>query len=114
MLADGCFDLLERTCGPELDRDRAYLEGSRPREVILRLLMNLKQIYRQSGHSALLLEVLKRRIPLLHDSASEILEQGLVRVSLEDYRGARHDIEYFLRHSDDDRCLKGGLANRQP
>jgi regulator of sirC expression with transglutaminase-like and TPR domain len=71
------------------------------RVVILRLLMNLKAIYRQQGNLALLLEVLERRIPLMLDPLPEILERGLTKLSLEDYGGALEDIEYYLQHAQD-------------
>lgn len=67
--------------------------------VLLRLLMNLKLIYRKTGDNRRLLDVIEHRLPLLRNDLSERLERGLVKAGVEDYRGALADIEYFLVNS---------------
>lgn len=67
--------------------------------VLLRLLMNLKLIYRKTGDNPRLLAIIEHRLPLLRNDLSERLERGLVKAGVEDYRGALADIEYFLVNS---------------
>lgn len=101
--------LLERECeqrfhqihGGPLEFEKEYLAATPNRDVVLRMLMNLKQAYKRSGNNPLLLEILDRRVPLLQDPLSEILERGLVRLDLEQYSGALEDLEFFVRNSQD-------------
>lgn len=100
MLPDECLALMEEICGGQIETRSEHLAVARPREVALRMLMNLKQIYRLNGRTTLLVKVLERRIPLLDDPLPEILERGLAKVTIENYAGAVEDIEHFLAHSD--------------
>ncbi len=100
LLEDECCDLMESVIGSTSRGPEALATASNS-TVILRLLMNLKAIYRQQGNLALLLEVMERRIPLLSDPLPEILERGLTKLSLEHYGGALKDIEYYLEHAQD-------------
>ncbi len=100
LLGDECCDLMESVTGKRSEAPEALATASNS-TVILRLLMNLKAIYRQQGNLALLLEVMERRIPLLTDPLPEILERGLTKLSLEHYGGALEDIEYYLEHAQD-------------
>ena len=68
--------------------------------------MNLKQVYRQQDEKELLLQILERRIPLLPDPLPEILERGLVKLSLENYQGALQDLELFVKETSDLRMRK--------
>jgi regulator of sirC expression with transglutaminase-like and TPR domain len=100
LLEDECYDLMESVTGSTSKGPEALATAANS-TVILRLLMNLKAIYRQQGNLALLLEVMERRIPLLPDPLPEILERGLTKLSLEHYAGALEDIEYYLAHAQD-------------
>jgi regulator of sirC expression with transglutaminase-like and TPR domain len=100
LLENECHDLMESVTETRSEIPETLATASN-RVVILRLLMNLKAIYRQQGNLALLLEVLERRIPLMLDPLPELLERGLTKLSLEDYGGALEDIEYYLQHAQD-------------
>lgn len=96
-LADECLELMQRITQTESDAaSPEFLKAASNRAVILRLLMNLKAIYRRNSANRLLLEVIERRIPILDDPLPEILERGLLKISLEDYPGALADLESFL------------------
>lgn len=100
LLQEECCDLMESATGTRSE-DPKILEVASNTTVILRLLMNLKAVYRRQGNLPPLLEVLERRIPLLSDPLPEILERGLTKLSLEHYAGALEDIEYYLEHAQD-------------
>jgi regulator of sirC expression with transglutaminase-like and TPR domain len=99
ILEDECLELLSDMYEGEAAHRGDFLASSPPRAVLLRMLGNLKQIYREQGNSPLLLAILERRIPLLDNPLPELLERGLTRMDTEDYRGALQDLEFFLEKS---------------
>ncbi len=101
LLADDCRALLKDLFGEELEFDTSFLNPVPESVIVLRMLMNLKQIYRRRGESTSLLRVLNRRIPLLSDPLSEVLERGMTLVELEEYREALGDFRYFVENTPD-------------
>ncbi|HSR68487.1 MAG TPA: transglutaminase-like domain-containing protein [Acidobacteriota bacterium] len=99
LLEDGCRELLEDLSRNSIDFRSEFLQPASNRTVVLRMLANLKQIYRQGGNRRLLIEVLDRRIPLLDDPSYEVLERGLLYFDLDQYGEALRDLEGFLRTS---------------
>lgn len=100
--------LLEEDCrkrfsqiDPGTDFQQRFLEPVRKRVVVMRVLTNLKRIYRRLEKLHLLLEVIQRRIPLYRDSPPEILERGLIHLELKQYRAALQDFQYFVAHTRD-------------
>ena len=83
-----------------------FLGAVSNRDVVLRMLINLKHIYRQQDQAKLLLEILERRVPLLSDPLPEILERGLLQLSLENYNYALRDLEHFVSETSDVRMKK--------
>ncbi len=74
-----------------------YLEPAHPREILARLLRNLKAIYRRNGETDRALAVMNRMLAVVPDSAEELrdrasiyAEMGAFRAALEDYRGYLH------------------------
>ena len=101
LLEEGCRERLIEIYQQPIEFRPEFLQAVSKKEVVLRILMNLKLIYRQQENASLLLAVLERRIPLLGDPLPEILEQGLVKLHLEDYRGGLQDLEFFVENSSD-------------
>jgi len=106
LLSRECLSLMTELMGPGFPAKEEHLLPVSPRTVLLRLLLNLKLVYRQSKNDSLLLEVIERRIPLLDDPVTEILERGLARINLDNLKAGLIDIEYFLEHSKDDAMKK--------
>jgi regulator of sirC expression with transglutaminase-like and TPR domain len=79
----------------------SFLKPAAPREVIARMLRNLKEIFRSSHDSARLLGVSERLVILLPDAWEERRDRGLVRAAL----GARHpamvDLAGYLENAPD-------------
>jgi len=101
LLASECRQLVEEIYDGQVEFKPGFLQRIGKKTVLLRLLVNLKQIYQAQGDHLKLIAVLDHRIPLLIDPNREILERGLTRLSVEDYRGAADDIRFFMDHTDD-------------
>lgn len=89
-----------------------YLQAAPPRDVLARLLRNLKEIYRASGRLELLLAVQERLVILLPDSAEERRDRGMVHAELGRPDLACADVEAYLKaHGDapDARALRRQL-----
>ena len=79
----------------------SFLEPAAPREVIARMLRNLKEIYRSSQDSTRLLSVAERLVILLPDAWEERRDRGLVHAALGARRPAMIDLAGYLEHAPD-------------
>ena len=78
-----------------------YLQSTTPRDVIARMLRNLKEIFR-SGHDAKrLLGISERLVILLPDSWEERRDRGLVHAALGAREPAIVDLAGYLEHAPD-------------
>lgn len=111
ILPDECRELVQRIYRNQIDFKPSFLQKSNNRTCLLRLLVNLKQVYRTQGDNLKLLEVIEHRIPLLMDPSREILERGLIFLSLKKYSRAILDIESFLAKNKDQK-IKEALTSR--
>ena len=73
-----------------------FLEPASNRQILGRLLRNLKGIYREKDQPERLLEVLNRTIVVAPESAAELRDRGLVYVRLECWRPALKDLADYL------------------
>ncbi len=78
-----------------------YLQSSPPRDIIARMLRNLKEIHRSQQDWPRLIAVMDRLIVLLPQAWSEYRDRGLVHAQLGDTRQAVHDLETYLANSQD-------------
>jgi len=78
----------------QLDR---YLEPATPRQIIARVLRNLKNIYMQTGKLEQALAVMQRMLLVMPESAEELRDRGLVYHQLECFRPALSDLQNYLR-----------------
>ena len=78
-----------------------YLQSSPPRDIIARMLRNLKEIHRSQQDWPRLVAVLDRLIVLLPQAWSEYRDRGLAHAQLGDTRQAVHDLETYLANSQD-------------
>ena len=106
LLEDGCQERLEQVYQEVIEFKMEFLSAVSNRDVVLRMLVNLKRIYRQQDQAKLLLKILERRVPLLSDPLPEILERGLLQLSLENYNYALRDLEHFVNETPDVRMKK--------
>jgi len=76
-----------------------FLQAAPARDVLARMLRNLKEIYRSAGNWPRLLSVSNRLIVLLPQSWEEHRDRGMVHAELGDDHAAAQDFSTYLRHA---------------
>ena len=79
----------------ELPLDQ-FLEPASKRQILSRLLRNLKGIYREAGPRERLLEVLNRILAVTPEANAELRDRGLAYQRLECHRAALKDLSDYL------------------
>jgi regulator of sirC expression with transglutaminase-like and TPR domain len=79
----------------ELPMDQ-FLEPATSRQILARVLRNLKGIYRETDKPERLLEVLNRMLIVSPDAAAELRDRGFVYQRLECWRPALKDLTDYL------------------
>ena len=77
-----------------------YLQASPPREIIARMLRNLKEIHTSQEDWPRLLAVQDRLVVLLPQDWAEVRDRGLARAQAGRIGPAVEDLENYLRHAD--------------
>jgi regulator of sirC expression with transglutaminase-like and TPR domain len=77
-----------------------YLQAATPRDIIARMLRNLKEIHQTQSDWQSLLAVQERLVVLLPESWSEFRDRGLVHAALGNKAQAVADLECYLVHAD--------------
>jgi regulator of sirC expression with transglutaminase-like and TPR domain len=93
-----------------------FLQPAPPRDVIARLLHNLKEIHRSAGDLPRLLAVLERLVVLLPQAWGERRDRGLVQAELGHTNAAIDDLAAYLEHcpsAEDAPALQRRLAELQ-
>lgn len=75
-----------------------FLQSAAPREIVARLLRNLKAIHRNAGDGPRLLAVQERLVLLLPWDWVERRDRGLAHAELGHEQAARSDIAEYVRH----------------
>lgn len=78
-----------------------YLQSSPPREILARVLRNLKEIHRSNEDWARLVAVQDRLVVLLPDEWQERRDRGLALAEQGRVEAAVADLELYLAHADD-------------
>jgi regulator of sirC expression with transglutaminase-like and TPR domain len=91
-----CQIRLEGVLGKTARFDRRYLRSATAREILVRMLANLKQIYANAGEIESTLACCDRIILLVPDSPHALLERGILYQRLECYGAAQADLQKFL------------------
>lgn len=79
----------------ELPLDQ-FLEPAGHRQVLARMLRNLKNIYREKDQPQRLLEVINRMLVVTPEAYAELRDRGLVYQKLEAFRAALKDLNDYL------------------
>jgi regulator of sirC expression with transglutaminase-like and TPR domain len=79
----------------ELPLDQ-FLEPAGHRQVLARMLRNLKNIYREKDQPQQLLKVINRMIAVSPEAHGELRDRGLVYQQLEAFRAALKDLNDYL------------------
>ena len=84
----------------ELPLDQ-FLEAASKRQILARLLRNLKGIYRETDQPEQLLHVLNRMLVLSPNASAELRERGFIYQRLECWRFALKDLTGYLEREPD-------------
>jgi regulator of sirC expression with transglutaminase-like and TPR domain len=79
----------------------AYLEPATAREIVARMLRNLKAIYLKRGALESALAVMQRLLLVVPESAEELRDRGRLYARLECFRPAAADLRNYLRRRPD-------------
>lgn len=93
---DEATTLLRNALGPAAALEPEHLRAAGPREILVRMLGNLKQIYMQREEFESALACCDRILLLLPDAPLELRDRGLVYARLECFAAALADLERFL------------------
>jgi regulator of sirC expression with transglutaminase-like and TPR domain len=91
-----CEQRLRAVMGPDAQFDSSLLRAATAREILVRMLRNLKQIYLQAREYDAALACSERILLVTPDIAHELRDRGLLYAQLECYAAARADLERFL------------------
>jgi regulator of sirC expression with transglutaminase-like and TPR domain len=72
-----------------------FLEAAGKRQILARLLRNLKGIYREAGQSQRQLEVLNRMLVVAPEAHGELRDRGYLYQDMECYRAALKDLQDY-------------------
>lgn len=78
-----------------------YLQAASPRDIVARMLRNLKEIHHAQEDWPRLLATLNRLIVLLPESWPEWRDRGLVHAELGEHDKATADLQTYLQHAED-------------
>ncbi len=78
-----------------------YLQAASPRDILARILRNLKEIHRTQEDWLRLIAVQDRLLILLPDAWTEYRDRGLAWAEMGDARLAVSDLEIYLAHTED-------------
>jgi regulator of sirC expression with transglutaminase-like and TPR domain len=92
--------VLPRPPEPDEPIDR-YLEAASPREIVARVLRNLKAIHVRNDAPERVLDVLNRLLLVAPEATGELRDRGLVYARLECFRPALADLQSYLRRVPD-------------
>ena len=100
--AEECAVRLRATLGDDATLERHHLARATPKQILARILRNLKNIHARAGELDTALGCCDRILLLLPDDPSELRNRGLVYEGLEAFTAARADFERFLELAPDD------------
>ena len=97
-----CQQRLRAVLGEEATLEPVHLRAATPKEMLVRILRNLKQVYLQARELAPALACSERILLVEPDIRHELRDRGLLYEQLECYAAARADLERFLSMAPDD------------
>lgn len=99
----GCRARLRRVMGSDADFEpRIHLRAASAREVLVRMLSNLKQIHLRKSDFGRALGCCERILLLFPEAPVELRDRGLVYERLECFAAALRDFQCFLKLAPDD------------
>jgi len=97
-----CAERLTGIYGPDARFNRRLLRPANAREILVRMLSNLKQIYVDKKDLARALACVDRILLLTPDAPRELRDRGILYERLECFSAALRDFQRYLRLAPDD------------
>jgi regulator of sirC expression with transglutaminase-like and TPR domain len=92
-----CLELLRKRAGGDATLEPEMLAPASRREIVVRMLYNLKRNYVQMRSFPQARAVTDLLVALMPTSPTEVRDRGLLAYHLEDFNGALRDLETYLR-----------------
>jgi regulator of sirC expression with transglutaminase-like and TPR domain len=92
-----CYGLAREVTGLDVVEDPALLSPVTKRHIVIRMLNNLRAVYFRKQEPRKAVEVLTLLIEADPSSADEYKQRGVCRAQLKSYKGARLDLETYLK-----------------
>jgi regulator of sirC expression with transglutaminase-like and TPR domain len=92
-----CRGLLERHLGPDATLSHEMLATADTRQILVRMLTNLKRVYVRSRSFAQAFEVTDLLLAVDRDSLTELRDRGLLAYQLRDFPAALRDLQAYLQ-----------------
>jgi len=97
MSAAECFELARRATGAPLEDDPRWLAPSGKRQIAMRMLNNLRNVYFHRRAFGKALQTLNLILAGDPDGAEEYKQRGLIHTQMRNATAARADLEMYLR-----------------
>lgn len=95
---DDCRRLLAESAGSSMPFSPALLEPAPTKQIVARMLNNLKQIYLKARYYRKAIGVMDRLLAVNPAGYGELRDRGAVYAELRQYGQARADLSEFLKH----------------
>ena len=101
LTAEDCERLVQDTYGSSVPFTESQLAPVRKRQILTRMLANLKKTYLMRDDAEAAWPVVEKMVCLNPESAVDRRDRGLVAYRLNNFAQARHDLRYYLEHRPD-------------
>jgi regulator of sirC expression with transglutaminase-like and TPR domain len=108
-----CRSMLRGQAGASLTFSRSVLDPAWPKQILVRLLRNLKAVYLRLSEEIKALRMIEWILILDRNSVPELRERGLLYEAIGDPQGAIKDLEKYLElapHAEDEEHVKATIA----
>jgi regulator of sirC expression with transglutaminase-like and TPR domain len=96
MTVDGCMTFLDEISGGTLQFQENFLASMNKRQILTRMLRNLKSIYLEQHDYSQILQVIDKLILLNPGVSEEIRDRGIVHYQMQAFKSALNDFQVFL------------------
>ncbi len=96
---DRCRQMIAEMYNGEIKFQPAFLRAVTRKQILARMLQNLKGVYARAKDHHKTLSAIERVLLVQPDSIAEIRDRGLVCFAMERYTQARADLEEYLRRA---------------
>lgn len=99
LFTEDCQDRISQIYGQVMKLQPAFLAPVSPRQLLARMLGNLKAIYLQQGDAMRVLRAIEQILLLFPDALGELRDRGILYFQLGRLAEARHDLQVYLRNA---------------